>query len=1028
MHLRKIGISNFRPFGGSFSFEFPPGARVTILVGQNGLGKSAFLEAIEWCLTGTVKRLADLNTEGLRKFDCFGRRSLDGGVATKYSVALDFADQNEVFSTSRSSGGEDRTAEIISRLKSPDWKEPVNDLSAHLRLTHILSQSVDQRFAARDGGDRWEALEAPAGTLRMNSIQQTIGGQKLTRAFSSKIQDLTTRLDNLKNEEQAWQHLCERRDRLSKTSSLYGVLDPQQTIERLLPLEAQLVALAASPSVRPYRGIADSEFQLQHVRAQLQNATEQFARTAGQLEEVDGLPGEIDILQRTSRETEQTLKVAESNSASRLDRLRGLMEIVEPLRGRLAESRSVRAAAQHNINRLTRLSGAIRGYRADRLARLELASVAARRQADLDAALGAEIVATAQLVDRRQLDSEREAIESRLGSLRDAASRWSELTSLAVENPARAARIVKLEAELQELQNAKDAVDARIVDENKVFEDKSRRARALAEKTSAMSRAVAAIAAHITEHDTQCPVCGTPFSVGELKALIGDVTSGAGEELLTAERAALSTKDGLLQLESQQLELKRQFQTILTELTALRVVSDRFVHLEAELAATQIIVPGLGSETGPWLQSEIAIAEHKRDSLLSRQAETPSFDELSSVVASTKSLRETASAQARAVHDDLLQLDARLRQAEAVVQAETTSGLFLDTSDEDERQVLEAAADSLAKAEATVSELNEQERELAATVEKLRNESANDEISIAALKKQLADESERLQARHRQWLSAGLSGEPSTTKIDRAQEELRRRESTMDELERHFSDIVASHVNWRNQADARLTDEEISKKLEMTGAQSEQGYVTYLRDEVNRISSELVATKDALAYREILLERLKNAAGEYSNGVLRPINELNKRYIRMFSCFSDVEVELSASTKNARQTLDLNLRHVGSKSKNKFVPTVRHYLSEGQLSALSLSILLSMSTAFRWSKWRALLLDDPLQHNDIIQGASFVEVLRNLVNDQHYQVIMSTHDVTLADFVRRKLEAGAVAVRTCEFIGIGQDGVMFQAS
>jgi len=41
-------------------------------------------------------------------------------------------------------------------------------------------------------------------------------------------------------------------------------------------------------------------------------------------------------------------------------------------------------------------------------------------------------------------------------------------------------------------------------------------------------------------------------------------------------------------------------------------------------------------------------------------------------------------------------------------------------------------------------------------------------------------------------------------------------------------------------------------------------------------------------------------------------------------------------------------------------------LSEGQMSANGFSILCAASSAYPWSDWRALLLDDPLQHNDVI--------------------------------------------------------------
>src|SRR5258708_38966215 len=78
-----------------------------------------------------------------------------------------------------------------------------------------------------------------------------------------------------------------------------------------------------------------------------------------------------------------------------------------------------------------------------------------------------------------------------------------------------------------------------------------------------------------------------------------------------------------------------------------------------------------------------------------------------------------------------------------------------------------------------------------------------------------------------------------------------------------------------------------------------------------------------------------------------------------------------------------------------------YYFSEGQLSALSVNALLAASTSFRWSRWRALLMDDPLQHNDIIHASAFMDQMRQLVRLLGHQVIMSTHDTAAQDFFAR---------------------------
>jgi DNA repair exonuclease SbcCD ATPase subunit len=57
-----LSIKNFRGYG-KFELELPAHPCVVLLSGPNGLGKTSLFEAIEWCLTRSVKRL-DLVSDG----------------------------------------------------------------------------------------------------------------------------------------------------------------------------------------------------------------------------------------------------------------------------------------------------------------------------------------------------------------------------------------------------------------------------------------------------------------------------------------------------------------------------------------------------------------------------------------------------------------------------------------------------------------------------------------------------------------------------------------------------------------------------------------------------------------------------------------------------------------------------------------------------------------------------------------------------------------------------------------------------
>jgi ATPase subunit of ABC transporter with duplicated ATPase domains len=85
--------------------------------------------------------------------------------------------------------------------------------------------------------------------------------------------------------------------------------------------------------------------------------------------------------------------------------------------------------------------------------------------------------------------------------------------------------------------------------------------------------------------------------------------------------------------------------------------------------------------------------------------------------------------------------------------------------------------------------------------------------------------------------------------------------------------------------------------------------------------------------------------------------------------------------------------------------------SEAQLTDLQLTFLLSMAMSHQWSPWKALLLDDPTQHHDLVHASAVFDLLRDYIVDHQFQVVIATHDALQARYFLRKLQNDGIEAK-----------------
>jgi chromosome segregation protein len=165
------------------------------------------------------------------------------------------------------------------------------------------------------------------------------------------------------------------------------------------------------------------------------------------------------------------------------------------------------------------------------------------------------------------------------------------------------------------------------------------------------------------------------------------------------------------------------------------------------------------------------------------------------------------------------------------------------------------------------------------------------------------------------------------------------------------------------------------------------------KDAHSRAERKLGLARRADLRAQALHDAARRAAGESLNRrlerVLPLMSELYRR-LRPHPIWGDIEYRIRG---DVRRFLKLQ---VGNELNPQFI------FSSGQRRATGLAFLLSVNLSLAWSKWKTVLLDDPVQHVDDFRSIQLTEVMGQLIAGGR-QIICAVEDAALADLLCRRL-------------------------
>lgn len=964
--LKSVVLNNIRRFGADVEIKF--GAGATILIAPNGSGKTAVLEAIELALTSGVKRVEGRWAPLIR----------EGG--SDASVQVDFGDWKREVSLTKNSGvrviNEGKLDEIFSDI-SPEG------IPFLLRLTHLLDQRDSDWFCQQGTEGAGEQLtKLPLGR-QASQVNSTVA--RLRPAVSRRLNELTGVIASKKKILDDWHALVRVRD--SAQTDLSKPLTPLSVLAESL---AQIASLAIPQGLDSVAAIREQWAIVSTANNQALASTEALQGSLAGLVLVPAAYGEIaDSLVRLQQEL-QTKKSTQAGHQATVTALsESILAAEERHRELVAKVAQTRLALDHKYAhaRMVSLLATQRHQKVEQLRSRE------QKQAALEATQKIHTAALTAKDVNAMLDALARTIALQRGDLAAAKQSYANWQGAESRKKVEEQNLQARNAEIESLsENLRTAIAEM---EQAALEHQSARSVLLAyqDAAGAIRAAVSTVAEKLPVGTDNCPVCLEPHGERELRRRISDALNAmdprlseatlavrlAAEKLETAQKA----KDG----KSVELTAAQEIRVRLNEAIAgieseIKIARANSLLIGLELAEVQ---GRLDSS-----QSEIDKDSSELDTKLAAQEPPVSVEAMTQLTTRFNSEKR----ELEEYDEALARLNETINDTTAAL-AKLAPLVAEDVTIEQVEQALSSLEEQLRLSAAGIADEQAKKSALARTL-------LDADAAISRITQQLELDQARFETLRSRWVSAGLITPPSDEQLETIKEKLLKDKAKAEaaqaklcEIETELSRIAEANVLATAQQAVDAT----------RGGSTESDYGRILAEELKSVQDELtlgvqrkVALDEFHAHLTNGIEKIRDKIAD-----VVPQWQAILRRIVQEPRFSGTNLNYykSRSRDHASIQVGLGSERVG----------VADVASQAQMTDLQLSFMLAMATVHQWSPWKALLLDDPTQHHDLVHASSVFDVLRDFIAEHGFQVVLTTHDAQQARFLMRKLSNDGIDAR-----------------
>jgi len=955
--LNSISISNVRRFSDDVTLNVSSGA--TIILAPNGTGKTSIFEAIELALTGAVRRLNQPPDALIR----------DGLNNAKIRLGFDSAQYCEaVFNRGHNPQIDIQHSSLFGTVER-------DNIPFLLRLTHLLNQNSKDWFVQSTGTEAAQQLDS----LAIGKDAQYVFGNitSLKRSSTLLLDGVQKDFDIANQKLQSWQALLDRKSSVTAVSDT-GLLPKAELIKRIQEIDGRTTQKISEqvPAISAFLSEIDLRLQqsqgslknktstLESLKSAIQSYSQVFAALLQAQRSVKDKNAEIEkkqlAIQKLAAKIDEEIKLRDEanngivihrNSLSNLARfndasilLQGLRQNLNTLNEQLKVSiEQLQAAEQLFQHRSEK----------NRIAK----SVQARK--------GVVEKQKNELLPLRSIAEEWINSETLLEQQRTLLANAEQKVSKAEEDLATSDFATKSANE------AKNTLEARLKN--------------LAETSDTIKQAVTIIVSNVPATEKKCPVCLTEYPPVDLQERMARAVTSINAEIAPINDALQKSKH----------ELERLLKTANESKSALD-------SLKTERSTIQKQILQISTRAISYKDKFVSATDGK------------------AALAEFESRLKTLNESEEVINKELLELkdipsDADVASADSDFRAKSGSKSQLDATIASINMQIEDQERIVAKLQKDISPTETKEN-IEGQIYQLEQKSRTHEESRKDLAYKLAQENELHETYKGQliglqtnvqnldfrksellnlWHQAGMIGEPNSTELEKEQKEAEEQLKKIQENLKVLENISPELAKWQAYEEYFKFEKEVK---DQAGDLSEQDFTKKLTDELDATQRKLTTVQNNNEILIIFSRYLDNEI-QTINTRLEAINPTLGRILKRLTVdprFANTSI--SSYQYYKKNHADIKVPLHGSSA------LVAHVASEAQITDVQFSFLLAMAQTYQWSPWKALLLDDPTQHHDLVHAASVFDLLRDYIVDHGFQVVLATHDSVQAKFFMRKLE------------------------